>query len=190
MSRAEDRNQTGSDLKLAEFFLGADLQVNRNGDVDITSGEMNLAQAILHRIRTVKGELAELGHPDYGSLIFDFVGLENNWVTRQRLKLAIRDTLRQETRIKEIISVTVNPRTGIVPGTRDKGKKDARMLTTLLSDAGTDSELADPDELGFGGEALPGSSDLSNTIDVDIVIVPMGSAQPFQMGFPFNLEGV
>jgi hypothetical protein len=188
MSSAEDRNHTGSDLKLAEFFLGADLQVTRSGDVDITFGEMNLAQAILHRIRTSKGELAELGHPDYGSLIFDFVGLENNWVTRQRLKLSIRDTLRQETRIKEIISVSVNPRTGIVPATKDKAKDDTRMLTTLLSDARTDSELTDPDEPGLGA-AMSGSSDLANTVDVDIVIVPMGSTQPLQMGFPFNLEG-
>ncbi|HKU50714.1 MAG TPA: hypothetical protein VJP79_12245 [Nitrososphaera sp.] len=220
MSKAEIRNPSGSDLKLAEFFLGADLQVNKSGDVDVTSGEMNLAQAILHRIRTSKGELAELGHPEYGSSVLDFVGQENNWMTRQRLRLAIRDTIRQEPRVKEIVSIAVNPRQLAVSGTGDSSGRDNSMdkKTGILAGSGStttagslsNTPLVDESLEGhdlreaFSGQQQeepqqqllqdslrPEQDDILNTVDIDIVIVPTGSTtQPIQMGFPFNLEGV
>ncbi|MGV2388060.1 MAG UNVERIFIED_CONTAM: hypothetical protein LVR29_06225 [Microcystis novacekii LVE1205-3] len=37
------------------------------GDLGAIEGQTNLRQAILNRLLTRKGELAKLGHPDYGS---------------------------------------------------------------------------------------------------------------------------
>ena len=191
MSRAEVGTAIESDLKLAEFILGADLQVGNGGDVDITSGELNLAQAILHRIRTSKGELAELGHPEYGSSILDFVGLENNWTTRQRLKLAIRDALRQEHRIKDIVSITVNPRLVAISANqnKDSSTKNARVLTSSSLGAEVDEESIDAKAATTHNRQATGSEDLVNTVDVDIVIIPEGQSHAIQLGFPFNLEG-
>ena len=45
MSKTETKNFQGSDLNLAEFLLGADFQVSKNGDIEIISGDMNIAQA-------------------------------------------------------------------------------------------------------------------------------------------------
>jgi phage baseplate assembly protein W len=195
----------GSDIELAEYFLGADLQISNTGDVGIISGARNLAQALLHRLRTARGELEELGHPQYGSNIHDFVGQPNNWETRERLKLAIRDTIRQEPRIKEIVSISVKPRQSIVQGsqtsTDSKTKTTAILMTSnsLYEEAepadnkGRKAEMENTNEaeIQLSKKRLSpdgNTNDFLNSVDIDIVIVPMGSKQPLQITFPFNLE--
>ena len=185
-------NSLGSDVKLAEFYLGADFRISRRGDIEITSEEMNIAQAILHRLRTARGELAGLGHPDYGSNILDFIGQPNNWTTRERLKLAIRDTIRQERRVKDILSISVNPRLGAVGRTLDKDK-EVGVTASISAGLG----LANEERVGEETETrdssdqsvFPGSSDLLNSVDIDVLIVPIGASHPLQIAFPFNLEG-
>lgn len=179
----------GSDVKLAEFILGADLRVNQRGDIEITSDEMNLAQAILHRLRTAKGELADLGHAEYGSTLLNFVGQPNSWVTRERLKLAIRDTIRQERRVKDIVSISVNPRLGSSSKSEGNTRKDEGKGTTIS--IGIERGEEEMDDLNDAESAdqspIASSSDLS-AVDVDIIVVPVGSKQPLQLAFPFNLE--
>jgi phage baseplate assembly protein W len=191
MSKAEVNVISASDLKLAEFLLGSDFQINKNGDIEIISGEMNIAQAILHRIRTAKGELAELGHPEYGSRILDFVGQQNNWLTRQRLKIAIRDTLLQEPRIKQIVSINVNPRVGVTSDSSGKTQsvRSAEVLGNSVSPVQDGEQIGSEFQESPTVQLLAGSGELVNTMDVDIVIIPVGSTEPIQMGFPFNLEG-
>lgn len=182
----------GSDLMLEDYRHGADFRIERGG-IDITSGEMNLAQAIMHRLRTAKGELSELGHPEYGSTILDFVGLPNNWVTRERLRLAISDAIRQERRVKETKSVTVKPSLQIVtalPMEEGTSKEISVSLATANLSGGVIEE--EPEEAGTpaksGAQPLHVSTDLLNSVDVEFVIVPVGSDRLVQISFPFNLE--
>lgn len=192
MSRDEVAGVLGTDLMLKDHIHGADFQINKRGDIDISSDEMNLAQAILHRLRTVKGELSELGHPEYGSTIFDFVGLPNNLVTRERLRLAIRDAIRQERRVKETRSVTVKPSlqsiTALPIGERAPNEISVSLATTNLSEGEIEEEPEAGPPAKSGAQPLRVSTDLLNSVDVDFVIVPVGSNRPVQISFPFNLE--
>ncbi|MEM2990519.1 MAG: GPW/gp25 family protein, partial [Halobacteria archaeon] len=87
---------------------GADLQV-KDGDLQLAHEEENLAQAIVHRLMTDLGELEELGHPDYGSRLYDLIGQPNSEETRNLARTYVLDALSREPRIKEIVSVTVSP---------------------------------------------------------------------------------
>lgn len=193
----------GTDLKLADYYLGADLYIGKGGDMGVISEEMNIAQAILHRLRTIKGELTELGHPDYGSTILDFIGQPNNSVTRSRLRLAIRDTIRQEQRVKQIVSIDVKQRlpdnTNIntrASGTKeDEGDLQKQSVETMTSGfstvgGGAGAEGAQPYDTGGGSkyDALINPTEILNSVDVDIVIIPIGSETPIGIAFPFNLE--
>lgn len=92
------------------YHLGADLLTSKGRDVRTVSGTSNLEQAILHRLRTRKGELKDLGHPNYGCEMYTLIGEPNNEMTRGLLRLMVMDALRQEPRIKEIVNVEVRPR--------------------------------------------------------------------------------
>ncbi len=99
----------GVDLKLRFDREGADLALSGSGDVETISGVENLAQAIVCRIKTVLGELAELGHPDYGSRIYEFMGMPNNERTRRLIRGAVLECLGGEDRVSEVIEIRVVP---------------------------------------------------------------------------------
>jgi phage baseplate assembly protein W len=92
--------------------LGADLAVNRNGDLKTVAGRENLVQAIVHRLLTRQGELAELGHPRYGSRLYELIGRPNNEETRELVRLYARECVMQERRVKDVASLKVLPVTG------------------------------------------------------------------------------
>jgi phage baseplate assembly protein W len=71
------------------------------------SGRDNLEQAIVLRLLTPRGELAALGHPEYGSRIHELIGQPNTENTRNRLRLFILEALQAERRVAEIVEVTV-----------------------------------------------------------------------------------
>lgn len=96
-----------TDLKLRFDERGADITF-REGDLEIISQEENLAQAILHRLMTERGELTELGHPDYGSRLNELLGKPNNESTRNRARALVLECLAQEPRIREFLSVNVS----------------------------------------------------------------------------------
>ena len=85
-------------------------------DIGIVSGGANLAQAVLLRLLTPRGELAALGHPEYGSRLHELIGRQNTETTRNLVQLFILESLQQEPRIAEIVSLSVEP----VPGSRDR----------------------------------------------------------------------
>lgn len=74
-------------------------------DLGVVTGRSNLAQALLNRLHTRQGELAALGHPDYGSRLYQLIGELNNSRTRMLSELYIRECLTQESRISEVVSV-------------------------------------------------------------------------------------
>ena len=88
--------------------MGVDLGEAR-GDLRQVSSRDNLAQAILNRLLTRRGELAGLGHPDYGSRLFMLIGEPNNERARARAQLYVRESLAAEARIEEIVAITFEP---------------------------------------------------------------------------------
>ena len=112
-------NRFGVDLRLlgdlqnqSDRNPGRDLSTvvrdaTRLTDLETLAGTLNLQQALLLRMRTRLGELAPLGHPDYGSQLYTLIGELNNDTNRNRAKLFVLQTLQQEPRIKTIQSVVV-----------------------------------------------------------------------------------
>jgi phage gp46-like protein len=110
-------NGFGSDLRLLanlaqqdDRHRGSDLQTTRrNGAVDLddVQGVDNLKQALLLRFMTHVGEMAILGHADYGSRLFELIGELNNDTNRSIAKLYTLEALQAEPRVKEVLSVDV-----------------------------------------------------------------------------------
>ena len=89
-------------------------RVVRVRDLSVSSDLDNLRQAIEIRLLTPKGELAALGHADYGSRLPDLIGQPNTETNRNLAKLYVIEALKQERRIEKIVSVEVT----LAPGQR------------------------------------------------------------------------
>lgn len=99
----------GSDLKIIDDELGSDLALSSNGDLEIVKEEYNLGQAIINRLKTRLGELADLGHPNYGSRLYELVGEPNNERTRELAKAYVKESIIRDPRVKEIINISIKP---------------------------------------------------------------------------------
>lgn len=86
----------------------------RPWDFTPRDGLENLAQAVILRLLTPRGELAALGHPEFGSRVHELIGQENNTTKRNLLKLFILEALKLEPRIEKVAELQVAPS----PGTR------------------------------------------------------------------------
>ena len=76
-------------------------------DIGTISGRDNLAQAIVLRLLTPRGELSALGHPGFGSRLHELIGRRNDEGTRNLVKLHILEALQHERRVSEVVEVTV-----------------------------------------------------------------------------------
>ena len=85
-------------------------------DLETISGKDNLAQAIVMRLLTPRGELTPLGHTEYGSRLHELIGRPNNETTHNLAKVYILDALGRESRIAKVLSLDIAPH----PGTRDQ----------------------------------------------------------------------
>ena len=81
-------------------------------DFELVSDRDNLAQAIRIRLLTPRGELTALGHPDYGSRLPELIGEQRTETTRNLAKLFVLEALKQERRIAEVVTVTVDDHPG------------------------------------------------------------------------------
>jgi phage baseplate assembly protein W len=106
---------------------GADLV-----DLRPVSGSANLSQALLLRLITAQGELAELGHPDYGSRLPSLIGEPNVERTRALARLYVLQALTAEPRVRQVLALTVT-----VP----QGRPDDLDITAQVSVAGVESPL-------------------------------------------------
>ena len=79
----------------------------RGTDLDVVAGADNLSQALLLRFLTRTGELASLGHPGYGSRLYELIGERNTETTRNRAKLFVLEALAGEPRVAEVRAVRV-----------------------------------------------------------------------------------
>jgi phage baseplate assembly protein W len=109
----------GRDLRLdytlaGGFFEDADLaaglrpDTGRGRDLQTAAGLDNLTQALANRLKTRRGELAALGHPDYGSRHHELIGQPNVERTRNLIKLYVLQALRDEPRIEKVLSLDVS----------------------------------------------------------------------------------
>jgi phage baseplate assembly protein W len=78
-------------------------------DIGVVGGRDNLGQAVLLRLLTPLGELAALGHPDYGSRLHTLIGDRNTDTRRALVRLYILESLAREPRIAEVVEVAVAP---------------------------------------------------------------------------------
>jgi phage baseplate assembly protein W len=106
----------GRDLRLdyaqhGGFYEDADLVTVKTSqgrrDLALVDGIGNLTQSIANRLKTRKGELADLGHPDYGSRHHELLGQPNVDRTRNLVKLYVLEALRDEPRIEKVLRATV-----------------------------------------------------------------------------------
>jgi phage baseplate assembly protein W len=109
----------GRDLRLdyrqsGGFFEDADLATEpsqrsgrRERDLATLQGIANLEQAIANRLKTRKGELAALGHPNYGSRHHELIGEPNVERTRDLIKIYVLQALRDEPRIERVLAASV-----------------------------------------------------------------------------------
>lgn len=117
---ADKTKRLGTDLRLLRNLdirkssrdPGHDLTtIRRQGisevDLETLSYAENMIQALFLRFLTPSGELAVLGHPEYGSRLSDLIGELNNETTRNRAKLFVLEALAAEPRVQEVLSVAV-----------------------------------------------------------------------------------
>jgi hypothetical protein len=76
-------------------------------DLGRVKGRTNLAQALVLRLLTEKGELATLGHADYGSEHLRLIGEPNTQANRNLLRLYILDALRRELRVASVAELRI-----------------------------------------------------------------------------------
>lgn len=96
------------------FFEDADLASARRigapvttNDISVAEGIPAITQALANRLKTRKGELAALGHPNYGSRHHELIGEPNVERTRDLIKLYILQALRDEPRIEKVLKADV-----------------------------------------------------------------------------------
>jgi phage baseplate assembly protein W len=84
----------------------------RSRDVHVVRGLANLVQSLIVRLKTERGELSPLAHPDYGSRHHRLIGEPNTEGNRNLIKLYVLECLRQEPRLDAIRRVDVKPGQG------------------------------------------------------------------------------
>ncbi|MFN2354439.1 MAG: GPW/gp25 family protein [Desulfopila sp.] len=108
----------GSDLKLGfsgptGWWEDADLDINRQvrrgNDLAVADGLYAIDQMLINRLKTQKGELSSLGHPQYGSRHHELIGEPNVERTRNLIKLYILEALSHEPRLEKVLDCQVTP---------------------------------------------------------------------------------
>lgn len=112
-------------------------------DLQRLTGVADLQQALLLRFLTQVGELAQLGHPDYGSRLHELIGEPNTEATRNRAKLFALQALQAEPRVAQVRSVVVQTR-------RDRPNRIDIHAAVLTIDSPTPVNLVFPVALDGG----------------------------------------
>lgn len=112
-------------------------EVTGQTDLDTHTGIDNLVQALFLRFLTPMGEMAILGHPEYGSRLPELIGELNTDTTRNRAKLFVLQSLAAEPRVKKVLDVKVTQ------NLRDRTVMDIK-IQLLVIDSDTPLNLVFP----------------------------------------------
>jgi len=185
----------GTDIGVYENPLGSDLILSQSGDLLLVSRDENISQAIINRLKTIIGEIEELGHPKYGSNIHDFIGRQNNQMTRERLKISVKDSLLEEKRIKEIKKIVVRPFSIVIPtvaSTLDDNKN-----STEFSGQNIDKNDGPDNKYKYTLNSKSQSAYLINReqisydmVEIEINVVTIDESIPLNLTFQFHLDVV
>jgi hypothetical protein len=123
-------------ITIAGPFSRVDLQAlpvgnarTRSFDLAVQTGVGNLVQSLVLRVMTEVGELAPLGHPNYGSRHHQLIGEPNTESNRNLLKLHIIACIKQEPRIDSIAKIEVNQGNGL----QHRDEVDVKMTLIIKS---------------------------------------------------------
>ena len=86
-----------------------DLLISNTGDIETVTDDDELAQSIYHRLKTYRGELRELGHDDYGSLLENAIGEPSIEKTLRMVETFVHDALLGEERIERLLTIKAEP---------------------------------------------------------------------------------
>ncbi len=99
--------QHQDDLNWGSDLFTTTRSVTNQVDLATLSAVDNLSQALLLRFLTPVGELALLGHPDYGCRLHELIGHLNNDTNRNIAKLFVLQALAAEPRVQQVLTVSV-----------------------------------------------------------------------------------
>jgi phage baseplate assembly protein W len=100
------------DLRVVAGGKGGLPQDRIPADLATVAGRDNLAQALTMRLLTMRGALAPLGHPEYGSRLIELIGASNDEATRNRARLYTIEAIAQERRVAKLLALEVAPTPG------------------------------------------------------------------------------
>lgn len=143
LARRNDR-APGSDLVLVKRSIAGG-GVAEAVDLDVLTGVENLEQALLLRFTTRRGDLAELGHPDYGARLWQLIGEFNDQTNRNRAKLYALEAIAGEPRVSEVLAIDVRT------SPDDRGRIDLAISMRVI-------DRPTPLDFVFGIAVLPGGA--------------------------------
>ena len=77
-----------------------------DGDIVVSRGIANIEMQLAHRIKTLRGELTELGHPEYGSLVPTLIGKMSTPVWHERILVECQMTVLEDPRVDRLANTT------------------------------------------------------------------------------------
>lgn len=79
-------------------------------DLDVVTGRETLAQALVLRLLTPKGALADLGHAGYGSRLGELIGQRKTEALRGLCRAYILEAVREEPRVEDkLLAIVFDP---------------------------------------------------------------------------------
>lgn len=113
---------------ISKYTKHEELQKQRNEvDLSLTTDTENIIQSLVNRLKTRKGELTALGHPEYGSRHHELVGELNTETNRSLVKLHILEALSHEPRIEKIV------RSDVQTSTADRTRIDVHLQIETIN---------------------------------------------------------
>lgn len=122
---------TATDLRLRRTEGGRYDLAPAARDLATVDGVDLLVQALTLRLVCVRGELARLGHPRYGSKLHAFVGQPRDRENLGLIRRYVRKTLLADPRVREVVRLDLS-----VPD-----PSTVEILATVVSRAGAEVSL-------------------------------------------------
>lgn len=89
-----------TDSSALDLRLGAGTAERARDGFAVISGRENLAQALILRLLTPRGALADLGHASYGSRLHELIGRHRDETSRALCKAFVLEAIAQEPRVE------------------------------------------------------------------------------------------